>query len=201
MHMSNRATGRAMKRAVVVTLVLLLSVSGAWAGAAKPAKKSWFKRAFERPTWDEVAAQCVTPQDVCRLVERYVVYRTEDVDTWYSAKETWAAGRGDCEDFAVVIEQLCHDLGFDVSVALYFPAGGRGEGHAVAVGTWQGQLWMSSLGSYEKVDSMDEVRERVARMMECDDEEVWSSRLNHEDVQRFVARSTVGGAGTAVAGW
>ena len=198
--MNSKVTGWVGKRVLMGALALFLSVSSSFAGDAKPVRKSWFKRAFERPAWSELAAQCVTPQDVCKLVERYLVYRTEDVDLWRAAKETWTAGRGDCEDFAVVVEQLCHDLGIKVSVDLFFPAGGRGEGHAVVVGNWQGQLWMSSIGSYERVESMDEVKERVAHMLGCDGDEVWSSHLDHDDVQRFVARSTVDGAGPALAG-
>jgi len=197
MHMKREMSQRA-RRWVMAGLLMLLAVSTSYAEEAPQTRKSWFKRLFYRPTWDELVSQCATPQDVCKLVERYLVYRTEDVDTWRSAKETWAAGRGDCEDFAVVIEQLCHDMGIKVSVGLYFPSG-RGEGHAVVVGNWQGQLWMSSLGSYDRVRSMEEVKERVADMLECDGDEVWSSQLDHDDVQRFVSRGAVSGAGTAAA--
>lgn len=151
------------------------------------AHKSWFQRHFVRPTLDEAVQQCRTPQDVCRIVERYVADRVETVDRWYPAQETWQRGRGDCEDFAVCVQKLCHRLGFETSVRLYYPLK-SGEGHAVVVGLWSGQLWMSSMGSYEEVRSDNDVARKVARLIGCRPEKMWNRSLAHADVERFLNR-------------
>ena len=167
----------------------LKSVSMTSSPATPKPRQSWLRRLFYRPTWSEVLEQCKTPRDVCNTVGRYVGYRTEDVDRWTSAEETWQAGRGDCEDMAVCIETLCHELGFSATVNLYYSKDPRYEGHAVAVGTWGGRMWMSSNGSYEEVDSIDEVKESIARMYGCSGDELWSAVLAHDDIERRLRRS------------
>lgn len=152
-------------------------------------KKSWFKRHFGRQTVEEVLREAKQPRDVCRAVARNVGYRTEDVDRWASLQETWARGFGDCEDFASSVAILCQQLGFEAKVHLYFALGGRRDGHAVVVGIWQGRMWMSDLGSYKEVDSIEDVKDRVARNLECDPRDLWGSVLDHDGVQRFIARS------------
>lgn len=155
----------------------------------KPAtQKSWFQRRFARPTWGELLAACATPRDVCTMVQRYVSSKTESVDRWSGAEETWQKGRGDCEDFAVLIEQLCTALGFDATIQLYFPIKRFGEGHAVVVGRWNGQMWVSSLGSYEEVKTPDDVQKKVARVIGCSAKNLWCKPLERSDVQRFLER-------------
>lgn len=163
-------------------------------------KKTWFQRHFTRPTWEEVVSECASPQDVCRMVERYIRYRSEEADRWAEARTTWARGRGDCEDFAVCVQQLCHELGLRVSVHLYFVDGRREEGHAVAVGEWHGRTWMSDLGSYEEVRSMDDVRERVSRVLSCEAGDLWGASLTRENVQRRLSRSSAHAVATGPAG-
>ena len=160
------------------------TISSASASSSSKPRQSWFHRMFHKPTWAEVLEQCETPRDVCNVVNRFIGYRTEEMDRWASAEETWQRGRGDCEDFAVFIETLCHRLGFSVTVNLYFPSGMRGEGHAVAVGTWNGQMWMSSNGSYREVESVDEVKETVAQMYGCSKDDMWGSVMAHADIER-----------------
>jgi predicted transglutaminase-like cysteine proteinase len=151
--------------------------------SSKP-RESWFHRMFHKPTWSEVLEQCKSPRDVCNVVGRFIGYRTEEIDYWQSADETWQRGRGDCEDFAICIETLCHKLGFSATINLYFPSGLRGDGHAVAVGTWNGKMWMSSNGSYEEVSSIAEVKETVAQMYGCSKDEMWGTVLAHADIER-----------------
>ena len=166
---------------------------------ASPPRQSWFHRMFHKPTWSEVLEQCESPRDICNIVGRFVGYRTEEYDRWTSAEETWEQGRGDCEDFAIFIESLCHKLGFSATVNLYFPSGLRGEGHAVAVGTWNGQIWMSSNGSYREVESIDDVKESVARMYGCPKEDLWGTVLAHADIERRLRTSS--GRSVAAAVW
>lgn len=75
-----------------------------------------------------------------------------------------------------------------MSIYLYFPVGCQGEGHAVAVGRWQGRLWVSSNGGYEEADSIDAVRDIVSREQHWESSEVWSVVLKPADVQRFIQR-------------
>lgn len=152
------------------------------------AHKSWFQRHFVRPTWDEALQECRTPQDICRIVARCVADRVETIDRWYPAQETWRRGRGDCEDFAICVQELCHQLGMETAIRLYYPTD-LGEGHAVVVGRTYGRLWMSSMGSYEEVASEDDVARKVARMIGCRPEKMWSRSLAHADVEHLLART------------
>jgi len=151
--------------------------------------QSWFARHFYKPTWQELLAQCNSPKEVCRVVNRFVGYRAEDVDLWTSPQETWSNGRGDCEDYATLVQRLCRELGVETSVQLFFPSGTGGEGHAIVVGNWNGQMWLSSNGSYEEIGSVEEIRESVARVLSCDPDDMWTSKLASADVERLIAKS------------
>jgi predicted transglutaminase-like cysteine proteinase len=166
------------------------AISAASTSSSSKPRQSWFHRVFHKPTWSEVLEQCESPRDVCNVVSRFVGYRTEEIDRWASADETWQRGRGDCEDFAICIEALCRELGFSATVNLYFPSGLRGDGHAVAVGIWNGRMWMSSNGSYREVGSIDEVKETVAQMYGCSGDELWGTVLAHADIERRLHSSS-----------
>lgn len=166
------------------------TISIASTSSSSQPRESWFHRTFHKPTWSELLEECKSPRDICHVVERFVGYRTEEVDRWNPAAETWKNSRGDCEDFAILIETLCHTLGFSATVNLYFPSGLRGEGHAVAVGMWNGKMWMSSNGSYEEVDSIDEVRKTVAQMYGCSKDMMWGTVLAHADIERRLRSSS-----------
>lgn len=151
--------------------------------------KSWAKKVFGRPDWIEVAHAYESPKAICRLVENEIRYKTEDVDAWSQAEETWTRGRGDCEDFALLIQSLCLQSGIPTKVHLYFPSTGGREGHAVLVGEWNGKVWFSSNGSYEEVKSEQDVRARVARMLSCKEKNLWAMKLNETDVARYLQKT------------
>jgi hypothetical protein len=197
---SQVAWGAMMKKALKGILVglLMLPSLAAFADQNPAVQKSWFQRHFGRPTIQEVLTQCAAPQDICRMVDRYVASYPENVNRWADAEETWSRGWGDCEDFSVCVEQFCHDLGYDAQVYLFYPVNFGDEGHAVVVGKWNDQLWMSSLGSYKQVASMDDVRKEVARIIGCKPDRMWNVALAHEDVQRFLQRNIA--LSTAVTG-
>jgi hypothetical protein len=154
-----------------------------------PQKKSWFQRFFSQPTWDEAVSSCRNPGDVCRLAERYIMYQAEEADRWSTARETWESRRGDCEDFAVLINEMCRQRGWDSRIELYFPADLKEEGHAVVLGRYNGTAWISSLGSYEEIKFPGEEKKIVANELNCDPDELWSCRIKYSDVQRFVRRN------------
>ncbi len=159
------------------------------ATVASVPSKSWMQRTFGREEWSTVAKAYETPREICRMIERSVRYTEEKADQWSSPQDTWARGRGDCEDFAISIQELCRLSGLPARVHLYFPAGGR-EGHAVLVGEWNGKIWFSSNGSYEEVKSEDEVRARVARMLSCKAKNLWVMRLSQTDVEKYLAKNS-----------
>lgn len=151
---------------------------------------SWTKRTFGRMEWAEAAAQSYgSPREIARLVQKNVRYKTEKVDSWATAEETWVAGVGDCEDFAILIQELCKLNGMDAKVHLYFPQGAGKEGHAVLVGEWNGKLWFSSNGAYEEVKSEEDVRRRVAGMLSTKASNLWVMKLSDRDVAKFIERA------------
>lgn len=167
------------------------------ANAAPSPARSWFSKAFGSPAWVEIAKAYETPREICRVIERNIRYVTEKADQWSRAEDTWSRGRGDCEDFAICIQELCGMSGIPASVHLYFPAGAGKEGHAVLVGEWNGKTWFSSNGSYEEVGSEQEVKRRVARLLSCKEKELWVMKLAQRDVLAYLDKTparTVAGA-------
>lgn len=174
-----------------VVCVFLLSQGGvvfAQTVASAAPSVSWAKRTFGRMSWAEVEHAYAAPREICRLVEKNVRYKTEKQDHWATAAETWDRAFGDCEDFAILIQQLCRISGIEAKVHLYIPAKG-GEGHAVLVGEWNGKTWFSSNGSYEEVKSEQEVARRVAGMLSCKQKDLWVMRLNERDVANYIQKA------------
>ena len=122
---------------------------------------SWFKKSFGELTWDETAEVASTPREICSRVRRRVYRRKDDSDEWASGRQTWQRGYGDCEDLAACIVSLCRERGIDARVLVFHPAGGR-QGHAVVVGKWRGKLWLSSNGWYQRIDSLEDAKRKVA---------------------------------------
>ena len=112
--------------------------------------------------WGTVSHAAQQPSDICSAVKQRVKYAHDNVpaDEWKAAKETWDTGRGDCEDFAVVVKRLCERQDIKADVYRFYPP--KGQGHAVTIGEHQGLLWMSSNGSYVEVHSIEAAKWIVA---------------------------------------
>lgn len=121
-------------------------------------------RLFSKLTWDEVVAIAKDPRQICSRIRNNVTYREEMGEQWQTGKTTWEKGKGDCEDFAEAVVELCKEKGFDAEVYVVFPKGSW-EAHAVAVGTFEGQMWLSSNGGYQEVASFAEAQRKVATDM------------------------------------
>ncbi|HMP76025.1 MAG TPA: transglutaminase domain-containing protein [Kiritimatiellia bacterium] len=158
---------------------------------------SWAKRTFGSMNWSEAAQSYASPREICRLVEKNIRYKTEKVDQWATAEETWTRRFGDCEDFAVLIQEIGRLSGLETKVHLYFPPTAGKEGHAVLVGEWEGKIWFSSNGSYEEVKSEDEVRKRVAKMLSAKADKLWVMKLSERDVARYIENSPARAVATA----
>lgn len=146
-------------------------------------KISWFRRHFGKVSWEEAVRSCETPSDICSIVGSQLSYDSENGDKWIGARVTWERRRGDCEDFAICVVEMCRELGIEAWVELYFPPGPK-AGHAIAVGRYNGKLWMSSIGGYEQVESMEEIEEIVASMLWCRTEGMWKAVMDYDAIQR-----------------
>lgn len=135
-------------------------------------KPHWFKNWCQRLTWEEIVKVVQSPNDICYRVRGYVKYRRDRMDEWATGEETVKRGYGDCEDFAAAVRDLCAAKGFDANIYVF---SGNGTGaHAATVGTWKGRMWMSSNGSWEAVDSLDDAGSMIARHMGWkSDETTW----------------------------
>lgn len=103
-----------------------------------------------------------TPHDVCTAVRNRINYISDNGDTWQSAAETWARRAGDCEDFAIVVRDLCRAKGITANVYVFYPTTSN-TGHAVTIGHSIDGMWMSSNGSFERVTSLADARNAIIR--------------------------------------
>jgi hypothetical protein len=133
-----------------------------------PVKVSWFKKTFGRFTWAEVIESSSSPKQLNWHVGHQVHYKcdkAEEGDHWQDAKHTWKRRRGDCEDFAVLMVRLCEEKGIKARVECFVSGG---IGHAIAIGEWNGQLWVSSNGEYAVLKDHEAVMRWAASYLQVD---------------------------------
>jgi len=61
-----------------------------------------------------------------------------------------------------VFESLCKEKNIDAHTYT-FSSKTEEKGHAVTIGTDNGQMWMSSNGSHEDIQSVDDAKDKIAR--------------------------------------
>ena len=109
-----------MKWALVV-LVVLLAGCVPW----------WVEDTYD-PAFDIPATGATTPREVCQWVIDRVDYLSDEIhdelEYWQSPDQTYEWGRGDCEDYALLVMYLIHrDLGgWPELVIGHVPGGGHG---------------------------------------------------------------------------
>ena len=151
-------------------------------------RKSLWQRLFGTVTWEDALNVTSTARDICRLVGRRLSYESDRGELWDSPKRTWERGKGDCEDYAITILEMCRAKNIPAFIRLYFPAS-RAIGHAIVMGKkLDGGLWMSSLGSYREIRSQQEATETVAAELGCRPSEMWIVDLSYEDVMERIRR-------------
>jgi len=89
-----------------ITLLLVLFMAGC----------TWFVEDTYDPAFDIPATGATTPYEVCCWVGERVEYLGDEIhdktDYWQSPDQTYEWGRGDCEDYAILVMYLIHrDLG------------------------------------------------------------------------------------------
>ncbi|MDD5375752.1 hypothetical protein [Acidithiobacillus sp.] len=77
---------------------------------------TWFVDDTYDPAFDIPATGATTPYAVCRWVDTHVDYLDDAIhdqlEYWQSPDQTYEWGRGDCEDYALLVLYLIHrDLG------------------------------------------------------------------------------------------
>ncbi len=118
---------------------------------------SRFKIFFGNLTWKQAKRVGNTPRMACFIVRKHIKYVSDKVkaDEWLPGKETWKRGGGDCEDFAVAVWEICYANDLDAHVYV-FKSEKPKAAHAVVIGKYKGKMWLSSNGSYEVIESLDD---------------------------------------------
>lgn len=107
---------------------------------------NWFRKT--RISWNDVIIkEFESPREICEFVRKNIRYKAEPKDRWCWPKEAWTRGRGDCEEFAVIIHELCMINGFVSEIYVAFSGGfKRTSGHVYVIGDG----WFSSNGEYKQ---------------------------------------------------
>lgn len=124
----------------------------------------WLAQRSNNLKWEQVASVVESPRDICIRVRHHVRYQADLGDQHSGGRETWDRQYGDCEDLAACVLELCEKIGLEASI-MVFRQKGSTEGHAVAMGLWNGKLWLSSNGWYTTVKSIDDARMIVSKEM------------------------------------
>lgn len=105
----------------------------------------------KRPSWAEVEAMRFESQrEVCAFVAKHIHYRPDPAeDDWKAPALTWADGRGDCEDIALVVRHLCHNSSIVAVLHLLFPPK-KAPGHAVVGGNG----WVASNARFRRAKDL-----------------------------------------------
>ena len=119
------------------------------------------KNSLSGLTFEDATLGANSPKEVCMLVQRSIRYREDLGDTWVTGKEAWERAFGGCEGFAACVVDMCRAVGIEARIEVFYPRGSR-EAHAVAMGTWQGKMWISSNGSHQYIASMEEAKRGIA---------------------------------------
>lgn len=96
----------------------------------------------------------LTYEQLFKFVKRHIKYKSEKNDSWTPPEETLKRGYGDCEDFALVVKDLCQKNGYICKIFVAFQKGLDGRtGHVYClvenVGNPQ-SYWLTSNGDYYK---------------------------------------------------
>jgi predicted transglutaminase-like cysteine proteinase len=135
-----------------------------------------------------IAAVAEHPKEVCAFVEKYIRYRSDRNDEWQTPEQTLRRRAGDCEDFAILIQDICERMGYPSSVYLLFGENRERDGHAIVAGQLlSGGWWFADNGSYGEVGTFKELRVRVAERMGWDPAGTWYVKLDRRQIAARLA--------------
>lgn len=175
---------------VAATVALLVCATASVADQAAPVKvkSNWFNCLFECTSWEKAVSTVDSPERAAKLVRQNVRFEQRYLGKWSDGETTWNRRTGDCKAFATTVIQLCKDAGLGANATILVFSANAFEGHAVAAGTWNGRLWISSNGWFSYVVSMDHASELVAEEMG------WNARAT-----RVIPLDKVGRTGNTMA--
>lgn len=146
--------------AAALFAIAITSASGSQ-DSGSASSTGWFKRNFGSLSWDEVVSVVQSPRDASFQVKMHVRYRA--TDGWSTGKDAWTRGYGDCKDFAACVKDLCARKGFKSIIYVFHKTTGkdRFQGHAVVIGKWNDEIWISSNGYWYSAKSFHEAKKQV----------------------------------------
>jgi len=185
----------AMKTAYIVLAVVIgmmvSDVNASENNSPAVSEVSWMKKTFQDLSWNEIIAVAQSPKDISRRVKTRVTYKTDVQDEMKPGVKTWNEKQGDCEDFANCVVELCKAKGFDAWVEVYFEAN-NSRAHAVAMGTWNGKLWMSSNGNFQFVGDVAKAGRAVAMEMGWKSKSVYHEKYDSTREDGLTVASVAG---------
>lgn len=115
-------------------------------------------------TWHDAEINVASPKDASTIAAARVTYTpdTSKEDEWRPPQETWQRKEGDCEDFALMVQDLCKNNGIEAEVLIVRSNSAR-KAHAITAGTVNGSIWVSSNGIYTIYQSMNDAKQALAR--------------------------------------
>ncbi len=132
---------------------------------------------------DEFFSQAREPRDVCAVAGKLIRYKSDREDEWQTPEETWARRAGDCEDFAILIQHVCEQLGYSCKVYVFFESVIGGEGHAIVAGQLKdGRWWCADNGKYFEAESWEQVRRDIAAREGWTSGRIWYAALSRQQV-------------------
>ena len=153
-----------MRNTATTIIVATLIATAAQAQAGDSDHPGLLKRLFGTLSWKETIHVVETPRDAVYAVSQHVKYAPDFIDKLTAPEATWEKGKGDCEDIAHAVVELCEKKGFDAWVEVFYSSESF-TAHAVAMGTIDGKLWISNGRRLVKVKNMGEANKVVARTM------------------------------------
>ena len=117
--------------------------------------------------WNATIHGCHSPESLSCTMKSRVRYSAEtriwgSYEEMPSGVEVWERRSGDCRSFAICMLDLCAAKGINAKIYI-FTSPSAGKAHAVVIGEWLGQKWMSSNGVYSPVRSLADASGQVAR--------------------------------------
>jgi predicted transglutaminase-like cysteine proteinase len=150
-----------MKSSSIVLYAAVLMAAVLSQGCASPGSRvGWWRANLGNLSWEEVKTVAHTPKEICAQVWRHVDFKKDQGDEWPSGIDVWQRGYGDCEDFARAVVDLCAEKGIRAEILVFQPEKSQ-IAHAVAVGHWQGELWVSNNGRFATAENMGKIEDIV----------------------------------------
>ena len=159
----------------LVMLMAIMIVSGCATNDLP--KPSGMTQTFRTEKWDEIVD---SPAEICYYVRNRFEYSPDPIDSngyqWMDSKLALALGKGDCEEFATIINEMCWEKKIPSSIYLFYSKK-LSVCHAVTIGTFKGKMWMAENGMYYEVLSVEDAFDKYVEMANWNSDDIkWIRR-------------------------